>query len=342
MYAPGRFRFESSVPLTVPALVIGKSAPIGYVTETGRAQSEPGFEPTPASIREAVRFVVELLGEEYERLLAIDERGQQSRTPPPRRHRLIEILRYGEEVAAQFEGPGPFQPISLDGDALAELSATVALLRRWRNHPAFPSLASTLADPIEGQHTVMLLAVASYLVDYGNNGVGIVTEATGERIPDLYVKANLFDRLDVEIKTPLALRGPRRARLELPEAINVVKRQVKEAASSRSGQLDPRGSGILALGGYHLGGLQVLEHAAQEVLRSQTGKEHLAAIVLAEVSYHRFDYVDERGDFITSWLSPQVEVRIANHPRYHRGLTIAESEPPWRTAGGGPPPEVAH
>jgi hypothetical protein len=41
-------------------------------------------------------FVVELLGEDYERLLASDERGQQSRTPPPRRHRLIEILRYGE------------------------------------------------------------------------------------------------------------------------------------------------------------------------------------------------------------------------------------------------------
>lgn len=172
-------------------------------------------------------FVVELLGEDYERLLASDERGQQSRTPPPRRHRLIEILRYGEQVAAQVEGPRLSQQISLDGDAFAELGATVALLRRWRSHPAFPSLASTLADPIESQHTVMLLAIASYLVDYGNNGVGIVTEATGQRIPDRYVQSSLFDRLDVEVKTPLALRGPRPTRLELPETINVVERQVK-------------------------------------------------------------------------------------------------------------------
>jgi hypothetical protein len=127
-------------------------------------------------------------------------------------------------------------------------------LRRWRSHPAFPSLASTLADPIESQHTVMLLAIASYLVDYGNNGVGIVTEATGQRIPDRYVQSSLFDRLDVEVKTPLALRGPRPTRLELPETINVVERQVKYAASSTTGQLDPRGSGILALGGITLAG----------------------------------------------------------------------------------------
>jgi hypothetical protein len=105
--------------------------------------------------------------------------------------------------------------LELDEDTLAELSATVALLRRWSKHPAFPNLVASLANATEVHHIVILLATASRLVDAGNNGVAVVNLGSSGRIADLYLEVSLAERLDVEIKTPLALWARERRPQEL-------------------------------------------------------------------------------------------------------------------------------
>jgi hypothetical protein len=52
-----------------------------------------------------VNFVIALIGDRYAELLAADERGS-SRTPLRLgAYRLIELLRCGEQVAAELEDP---------------------------------------------------------------------------------------------------------------------------------------------------------------------------------------------------------------------------------------------
>jgi hypothetical protein len=97
--------------------------------------------------------------------------------------------------------------------------------------------------------------------------------------------------------------------------------------------LKPDGSGILALGAYHLGdgGIDVLKAAAENVLRRQTGrKEHLAGIVLAELSYQTEPVVDASGYIISTSFAPTLENRLVRHPGYRGDLELHEGEPPWR------------
>ncbi len=65
-------------------------------------------------------------------------------------------------------------------------------------------------------------------------------------------RGNLAERLNIEVKTPIALRGPRALHLSQTEAEGVITRQVDRAASSGRGQLDTGYSGLLAMGAFHL------------------------------------------------------------------------------------------
>ena len=198
-------------------------------------------------------------------------------------------------------------------------------------------LVDTLAIETEGLHTVMLLAVASYLVDAGN-GVGIVIDHGGGRVADLWVEPVLTERLDVEIKTPQALRGPRATHLEDDEAEQLIYRRLMRAASTKSGQLSPDYSGVLAIGGYHLqeGSLSVLEAAAERVLtRQKDRKGHLAALVIFEVSYRFINLED--GALLS--FTPTLESRLIRHPGYEGALEFRRDEVPWRVFSSSPEAE---
>jgi hypothetical protein len=170
------------------------------------------------------------------------------------------------------------------------------------------------------------------LVDAGN-GVGVVDDyGLGGRIPDIWVRPTLIERLDIEVKSPLALRSP----VTLPseeKAADIIERQLGRAASSKRGQISPDHSGIVAIGTFHMaqGGLDVLERATRLVLEQQRKrKRHVAAVLLCEVSYQTTTELDDVGAVQRTFFTPTMDHRLVYHPGYTGALRIAEGTP-WPT-----------
>lgn len=274
------------------------------------------------------------MGDGYQALDAAYRRGLESPTPPPRRHRLLELIDFARDAAGRLESDAGSATVELDGNALADLVTTASVFDRWRYHPAYRRIVSSLQNADDVQHAVMTLLVASYLVD-GGNGVGVVDDNGVEgRIPDIWVTPTVTERLDLEVKTPLVLR----ALGKLPsheEAVGIIESQLDEAASSKRGQLNPANSGIVAIGAFHMGqgGLDILEAATRFVLdrqRAQQRKPHVAAVLLCELSYHATTEIDAAGRVQRISFVPTMDHRLVYHPGYSGGLTITEGTP-WST-----------
>jgi hypothetical protein len=334
---PGRYRLSSQVSATdQPVMLVGIQALNGYIKETGlEPLSDAGritlgqSEFSAGLLRTLASEASALLGDRFAHLKAADERGRSSPTPPASRHRLIELIDYAAATATDLDQGCRI----VNGDYLSELFTCISLFTRWRNHPAYSHLRKTLADGQEVQHTIMLLAVASYLVDAGN-GVGIVFRQSDQRIPDLWLTPSVTERLNLEVKTPTELRGPRKTTITNSEADKLISRLLKKAASSGSGQLDQRHSGTLAIGGFHLGSrsFDTLVRAATRVLASQSSrKNHLAALLIMELSYQTTTVINQTAGPDHATFQPVLRAELIKHPGYRGGLEIRSNAAPWTT-----------
>jgi len=341
LFPPGRYRLTSPIDaVDKPVMLVGIQALNGYLKEIGlepQSEAAPGalgrVEINAGYLRTLASEASALLGERFSHLKAADVRGRLSPTPPARRHRLIELIDDALATAADLDQGGRI----VNSDYLSELSTCVSLFRRWRHHPAYQHLLKTLTDGAEVQHTIMLLAVASYLSDAGN-GVGIVFRQSNQRIPDLWLSPSLTERLNLEVKTPTELRGPRKTTITSYEAEKLISRLLKKAASSGSGQLDQRHSGTLAICGFHLGprSFDVLARAAPRVLASQSSrKQHLAALLVMELNYQTTTVVDPRTGPGQTTFQPLLHAELIKHPGYRGSLEIRSSAAPLATMERG-------
>jgi hypothetical protein len=333
---PRMMGITSSVDLgSIPIMVISHAALDSYIKESGAHALAPGEKilqngiVTGDFLARLADEAKQLLGERYQGLQESDRRAQASPTPPRMRHRLIELIDYAREVG-KLTGTGPPSiGDELDGRQLAELMATVSLFRRWRQHPAWPRLVATLASDTENQHSVMLLAVASYLTDTGNP-VGIVFRQESGRISDMWTEPVLGKRLNIEIKTPVQFRAPIEP-LSADDMYETIARLVNKSASSRRGQLAPEHSGVLAIGAFHLGQVTLDELCAarQRVLnRQKNRKHHLAGLTFSELSYILVDVTDAFGRPQKQIIS-SLQTRLVPHPGYTGELIVREGAPPW-------------
>ncbi|HEY3957990.1 MAG TPA: hypothetical protein VGM53_31890 [Streptosporangiaceae bacterium] len=308
----------------------------GYLYETS-AQPIPfsvagngRLNLTAEFLRELSTRAQRLLGENYAHLRASDIRGQTSRTPPASRHRLTELISHAEETASVLETRLAVAVGHPSLDDITELVATVEMFERWRNHPAWPQLVAGLASETEGPHSLMLLSAASYLSDQGN-GVGIVHGKAHGRIPDLWLEPNLIERVDLEVKTPLAFRGSRTLDISAEKAEEVITKQVNKAASQRRGQLRSNRTGLLAIGAFHLPPtkLEMLATVTRHVLEAQTQrKRHLAGVLLCAFSYSISR--SSTPPFIQQ-LKPGLQNRWVWHPGYRGNLAVGGEMPPRKT-----------
>ena len=104
---PGEYRVEGTVD-PGPVMVVGQRAIDGYVREIGAGRGDrlldgAGRDLSPIGLRVLASDAAELLGDRYADLVAADERGSRSPTPPARRHRLVELIAYAEEAADEIE-----------------------------------------------------------------------------------------------------------------------------------------------------------------------------------------------------------------------------------------------
>lgn len=312
-----------------PVMMVGHDALAGYAKETGRLLPEiydPDLAPVltnldAESIGSMADDICALLGDDYERLEMADARGRRSKTPPPNRHRLIELIEFARRAAdelSKWDGAGQ---ISLDGNLLAESITVLAATRRWRHHPAWPTLRSSLASETEPPHTVMLLTVASYLVD-ANNGVGVHVNTSRQNVAtaDMWIEPDLSQRVDLEVKTPQALRGPQVPITE-PHAVAILERTLKKSGRQRRNTR----SSLLVVGGYHLGpSYDVMVSTAKAMLALEHRRwRGLAGIVIVDCTYE-----DRRTDLGQTTFTPVARTEIARHPGYGGDLSIETGLPP--------------
>ena len=297
---------------------------------------------TPAGFQDLADELQKLLGRQYDKLRASYERGRSSPTPPTEVHRLVHLIDYAREVSARLARHDGTSTLTLDADLICELLITRDVFRRWRNHPEWPALVQALASPLNVQHNVMTLAVASYLADAGN-GVGLVPSPASGRIPDIWIQPSLIEKVELEVKTPLDFRGPLDQPLAHGPTVEHIEQVLNEAASTKRGQLDPKASGILAIGAFHLGpgGVETLERAAHEVLdRQKTRKPHVVGIGLFEASYTEIQVGQSAS------LQPLLNVRLVRHPNYQGSVavepgTLAVPTTPLGLSGTIGPPGAA-
>jgi hypothetical protein len=319
-----------------PTPIAGYQARLGYLNETaalpipfataagGRAELGADF------LRELASRAVTLLGSKYPHLKASAKKSAASRTPKRNQPRLMELISYAEQVADTLEAREPGVPVGIDADHLSELHATITIFDRWRNHPAWPQLANTLASETEGPHSLMLLTAASYLSDSGN-GVGIVFKKATQRIPDLWIEPDLTQRVNIEVKTPQAFRGERIRVLSTSEVETVLTRQIDKAASSHGGQLGSRIPGIVAIGSFHLptGWLDQVFSGTERVLAQQARthrKPNLVGVLLSEFGFTvGTANVNTRSLGFTATLTN----RFVPYPGYRGTVKIEEGLPRW-------------
>jgi hypothetical protein len=306
------------------AMMVGHAAFAGYARETGRrvpgvyvpdrVTALKGLDAESfAALAEGLRS---LLGVDYERLEMSDARGRRSRTPPATRHRIIELERFAADTATRLGAWDGHSRFNLNGDLVAEAITALTFPNRWQHHPAWPALRATLASESEAPHTVMMLTAASYLVDAGNGvGVYVTTSRQNVSTADLWIEPRLGQRVDLEVKTPLALRGPKTP-ISQPHAIALVERALKKSGRQRSNTR----SSLLAIGGYHLGvSYDTLVGTAKAILALERRKwRGLAGILITDCTYE-FGPSDN-GDGFT--FEPIARTEIALHPGYRGDLSI--------------------
>lgn len=314
--------------LDKPVMMVGHDALVGYARETGRRIPDvydPDLAPAlssldPGSLTRLADELTALLGDEHKRLQDSDARGRRSRTPPRDRHRLIELIEFAQRTAAAFEGWNGRDHLDVDGDLLAESVTALAAARRWQNHPAWPALRASLVS--ETEHTIMLLTVASYLVD-ANNGVGVHVNTSRQNATtaDMWIEPDLRQRVDLEVKTPVALRSPKLP-IPVPHALAILERALKKSSRQRGNTR----TSLLVIGGYHMGqSCDTVVSTARGMLALERRRwRGLAGVVVADCTYQAEQLDAGRG----TQFSPVARFEIALHPGYRGDLSIETDAQP--------------
>jgi len=340
----GQYMIGGQINVPGPGVFAARDAAEDFAFEVGARHSERANRwaatfpsgTSPSAMRLIANLGRDLLGDRFDHFNAMYERSEKHSTPHAEHHRLVGLIRYGEKAANQIQSATRRSQVTIDANRIAELYAAVEMFHRWRHHPAWRDLVASLRDPSHVRHTVMLMALASVLADAGN-GVGVVRASQpGTRIPDAWVAVDSHRRLDLEIKTPQAFNEPGAA-LSFEAAVEVIERHVMRAGSPRGGQILLGRPGVIGFGAFHLGlgGIELLEQAAHEVLRRRGGQRtHIAAIVAVEVTYQFTQIRNRTGTPIATNMQPILQYRIALNSDYTQEIPISTDRPHWRTMHG--------
>jgi hypothetical protein len=264
---------------------------------------------------DVVRTVV---GDTLDRLILSDTLGRNSPTPPKHRHPLAEIVETVRESARSLETLSP----TIDARSVVEMHSLVSILQRWSDHPLWPQIGAALAN--EYSHTVITLAAASILQDVGN--AVMLFEAKAGRGADLMLVAGARQRAAVEVKAPKVLRWPA-SPLTREQSAEVVSKAIKKAGTGERGQLSSRESGLLVIGGFHLGlpDLDTLERAASDYLREAARRKRHPQLlgigivtvgVNTEAGFNAVGVVEQK-------LFGVVQVRVAKNSGYKGEMDLS-------------------
>jgi phage FluMu protein Com len=196
---------------------------------------------------------------------ASDKKAKAQGVDWTKRHRLCVLLDAAQETLASIPN------VVVAPWFLAELSATLMVVRKWRRTPFWQAIETALKEKDSYPHTIGLLHVAEHLEMDGYKA-NIVPEGD-KPSPDLTIRATGGTQSEVAIECyqPAPMRGHLKP-LTAKEAANIVEKSMKKARR----QIGLRIPGIIVICGYNQSreNLRVLRHAIDERL-SKTDRASL-------------------------------------------------------------------
>jgi len=221
-------------------------------------------------VRNLIRDTKELLEEVIKVNETRDKRAKAQGVDWTERHRLCVLLDTAQETLASPPN------VVVAPWFLAELSATLKMVRKWRQTPFWQVIETALKEKDSYPHTIGLLHVAEHL-EMGGYKANIVPEGD-KPSPDLTIRATGRTQAEVAIECyqPAAMRGHLKPLTE-KEAANIVKKSMGKARR----QIGLRIPGIIVICGYNQSreNLRMLRHAIDERL-SKTDRANLSAFWL--------------------------------------------------------------
>jgi DNA-directed RNA polymerase subunit RPC12/RpoP len=200
---------------------------------------------------------------------------------------------------------------------LAEFRATLEIIERWKNDPAWSIIEPSLKDKDTFKHSIAMLRIAEHF-KLSKHIVEIVpTEA--DATPDLRVKAigGTQDWIYIECIQPNALTGEP---IEIPEQKldNIVERSMVKAKR----QFETKHPGILAILSYNQTG-KTIEGLKQKLTKrlDETDRPYLAGFVLLDQSI-LFEKKDKEISF-----TPIVNAEFISNPSYFGRIDIISENP---------------
>ncbi|GAA2579531.1 hypothetical protein GCM10010435_65870 [Winogradskya consettensis] len=316
--------------------IVAQSTVDAYDRECGRGQTDSQQELILDSkyLLDKVKVLENIFGTDLPSILDRHRKATSTRTPPKDPHRLVELLVYVRELSDCLSATDDLVNVDLDLNRLSEFLLASSMFHRWRHHPAISDLTRKIAKGTEVRHSVMLLGLASYIVD---EVLPVeLKEATAlGRSADLVTRPVLHEELLIELKTPTALQSPRVQSLSSGEAQKILKKVLGAATSGSRKQLDAANSGMVAVGAFGITDkdFAVLNQAARDLLRElgskkESRKPYLAGFLTVNAKAH-VEFNETKPS--TLRFASALEVNMIPYPGYKGALNV---RPGIRTGGG--------
>ena len=338
---PGEYLIGGTVSLPARACLVGATATAKATAVGAPLPFEQHATPAMTLNEMADRFeslrmqLRELLGGVLERVMKSHHKAKTSKTPPARQHRLgFAMDQLDASIKNLRDGRAHVST------AVAELQVAMELFRRWENDPGWPRILSSLTNPTDYAHTLLLLVTANHLRDAGN-AIGLQPETTA-RTADLWVITGASEHCNIEVKSPQILVDPP-AVITPQEASKVIGDTTSKAGLGRSGQLKSDHPGLLLIGGFGLNSedLAPLRTAAEEFLATSGPRyPHFMGFVLTSLQVLATNIVNvEQGVALggpgTSFEGV-AQVELVRNPSYSGAVRLDSSPGPGTRIVDGP------
>jgi DNA-directed RNA polymerase subunit RPC12/RpoP len=256
----------------------------------------------------------ELLSETISATRAADERVRAQGADWPDRHRLQVLLQAAEDSREALPH------VIVAPWFLAELRATLDVVRRWSAKPSWREIEPSLRDPDHFAHTVLKLHLAEHLESSGHEVQVVPRGATSS--PDLRFRAlgGSQDLVFVECYRPTALSG-KPTRISAKKVEQIVKKAMEKARH----QLPSETPGLLAICGYNQSrtDLETLRRALEDRL-GPSCRPSLCGVALVTLG------VLFRGDGHQWSFSPTISVSFVPNPSYFGAVDVETKVPDHR------------
>ncbi|MGJ7548487.1 hypothetical protein [Pseudomonas alloputida] len=125
--------------------------------------------------------------------------------------------------------------------AISYIQISKHLISRWQHHPLFHTMSKALV--LEFPHCITQLLAATYLTEHGNPiGFNDHVKFDGQS-PDLFLNANIFETISIEVKAPQDLQWPN-AVPSVASLEKIICKQIQKASSQITGAL----GGVVVIG----------------------------------------------------------------------------------------------